>query len=90
MPNAAQDLQIICLARVWCIGSSGASRQRRFRPIGLPSEAALHEAGPLLASPHDIVRRKTDFPQQLIPGRQTLPARAAGEFVGYKPKPFLE
>jgi hypothetical protein len=40
--------------------------------------------------PDNQLRRKTDLTQQLIPGRQTLHARAAREFVGHKPKPFLE
>ena len=78
------------LALLLCIGRSGASPHQRFRPIGLASEAAHHEAGPLLAPPDDIVSWETDFAQQLIPGRQTLHARTAREFLGYGTKPFLK
>jgi len=58
----------------------------RFTPIRRNAHA---DTSPL-APADDIVRRKTPFPQQLTPGRQTLHARSAAEFAGYKAKPFLK
>ena len=58
---------------------------REPRPTGRMSGSS---SLPLL--PDNQLRRKTGLPQQLIPRRQTLHARAAGEFVGYRPKPFLK
>jgi hypothetical protein len=58
---------------------------REPRPAGRMSRSSS-----LPVLPDNQIRRKTDHPQQLIPGRQTLHARTAGEFVGNRPKPFLK